>query len=34
MKWGESCQTENEIMEKHRYYKVWDCGSARYELDF
>ena len=26
-------QTEHEIMNSIKYYKVWDCGVSRYELD-
>jgi len=27
-------QTEKEIMKNHKYFRVWDCGSARYDLTF
>lgn len=25
--------TELEIMHKNKYYRVWDCGHLKYELD-
>lgn len=27
-------QTEKEIMRNHKYFRVWDCGSTRYDLKF
>lgn len=26
--------TESEIMEKYKYFKIWDCGKIRWVLDF
>lgn len=27
-------RTEKDIMEELKYYKVWDCGTSRYEISF